>query len=148
MNKSTAVSQAKTILHKRILEFEKAIKNSQDSANQESKSSAGDKYETSRAMAQNDKAMFDVQLMAANTELSMLNSINFDQQFNQCRLGALIKTSIGEFLLAVSLGRIVIDGEQLMVISQESPIGKLLFGKNLGEKVSFNNKEIEILKIY
>ena len=132
----------------KISEQKKAANNAQESANQESKSSAGDKYETGRAMAQNDKAMVEIQLLSSQNDKAILSNINFDQKFDTVRLGCIVKTNIGTFVIAISVGKILVDDESLMVVSKESPIGKLILGRKVGEKTSFNSREITILEIY
>jgi hypothetical protein len=54
------------VVHQRIASAEEAIRMAQESANQEGKSSAGDKYETGRAMAQLEIEKASGQLAEAN----------------------------------------------------------------------------------
>ncbi len=133
---------------KRVDEIELAIKNVQEAANEESKSSAGDKYETGRAMAQNDRAILENQLLAAQNDLGVLTFINFDQNFDSARLGSIVETSIGVFFLSVSIGKVDFEKSLVMIISGSAPIGKLLLNKAEGDEFTFNKRKIKINKIY
>ncbi len=148
MDKKKAFLIVNEVLDLKISEQKKAANNAQESANQESKSSAGDKYETGRAMAQNDKALVEIQLLSSQNDKAILSNIKYDQEFDTVRLGCIAKTTIGTFLMAISIGKILVNDEYLMVISKESPIGKLILGRKVGEKISFNSNEITILEIY
>lgn len=148
MDKKKAFLIVNKALELKIAEQKKAANNAQESANQESKSSAGDKYETGRAMAQNDKAMVEIQLLSSQNDKAVLSNINYEQNFDSVRPGCIAKTTIGSFLIAISMGKILVDDESLMVVSKESPIGKLILGKKVGEKIDFNSNEITILEIY
>ena len=148
LEKEKIVEKAKEILEGKIAEIEKAIFNVQNAANEESKSSMGDKYETGRAMAQNDRAMLEVQKGEFLNDKSVLENINFNQVSKNIRPGSIVETSIGIFLLSISLGKIVLDGKSIMLISVKSPIGTLLLGKNKSDKLNLNGKLIEVLNFY
>ncbi|NBA85300.1 hypothetical protein GVN16_05980 [Emticicia sp. CRIBPO] len=134
-------------LDNRILASEKAVKAAQDSANGESKSSAGDKYETGRAMAQNDRDMYAMQLHQAKGERNMLEKIRFEEETKIIRPGALTETSMGWFMIAISIGVATIDQQKIMIISPQSPIGEVLMGKSEGDSFSFRDKTFKIISV-
>ena len=80
----------------------------QNAANEDTKSSAGDKFETSRAMAHNDLNLYSRQWHEANLDQNILNSINPENTFVLAGQGSLIKTSMGVFFLCISSGILVI----------------------------------------
>ncbi len=147
MNKKNLVSAVVDILENKIAEIEKAIENVQASVNEENKSSMGDKYEVGRVMAQNEREMLEVQLGEHKREMEILNTVNFFQKFDEVRLGALTETSMGKFLIGVSLGKITFEGESIMLISPNSPIGKELIGKTLNQSFDFKGKPVKILSV-
>ena len=147
MNKKNLVSAVVDILENKIAEIEKAIENIQASVNEETKSSMGDKYEVGRVMAQNEREMLEVQLGEHKREMEILNTVNFFQKFDEVRLGALTETSMGKFLIGVSLGKITFEGESIMLISPNSPIGKELIGKTLNQSFDFKGKPVKILSV-
>jgi transcription elongation GreA/GreB family factor len=148
LKKDLLVEKIKNWLENNLAEIQKAIDNAQDSANQESKSSAGDKYETGRAMAQNDKAMFEVQLASAKAQLNVFNQIDFESPRPNVGMGSWIETNLGVFFIAVSIGKISVDDQPIMVISKDSPIAKVLWNTSIGQKIHFNGREICINEIY
>jgi transcription elongation GreA/GreB family factor len=127
--------------------LQKAVDNAQNAANEESKSSAGDKYETGRAMAQNDRDLYARQLIEAQNDLHTVQQIKSDEIFQKAQLGALVTTNIGAFILCISSGILELDAKKYMSTSMDSPIGVLLKGKVQGDKVDFRGKTIEILKV-
>lgn len=123
------------------------MESAQLSANEETKSSAGDKYETGRAMAQNQRDMYARQYQQILAEKQVLDRI--DPLFVSVRVipGSYVATSNGDFFISVSIGPVKFENGQVMVVSPVSPIGRLLIGKQKNEKVIFQNKELLILGI-
>jgi transcription elongation GreA/GreB family factor len=146
--KSTILQYVKEYLDQRMQTSWDAMQAAQESANGESKSSAGDKYETSRAMGQIDRDMHARMYEQARQERALVERIDESIHFRKGALGAFLKTSMGDFFLSVSIGQVNIDGKNVMIISPQSPIGALLMGKEVGEKFSFRGKETTIESIY
>lgn len=145
--KKIIVEKVVDLLESKISELKQAIKNVQAAVNEETKSSMGDKYEVGRVMAQNEREMLEVQLGEHEREMDIMNNINYFQDFEEVRLGALVETNIGKFLMGVSLGKIKSDMGDIMLISPNSPIGMLFMGKKTGDLVIHNNKEVRILSL-
>ncbi|MBO0940038.1 3-oxoacyl-ACP synthase [Fibrella sp. HMF5335] len=128
-------------VQQRIQTATEAMTAAQESANAESKSSAGDKYETGRAMAQLERdrhaqLLADAQRM--RQELEHLDPLAPPGPV--VRPGSLVLTSAGNFYIAISAGRLLVDGQPYMAVSPASPIGALLRGKSVGEVVTFNKQ--------
>src|SRR5882757_8326661 len=81
---------ALAIIGLRIAAAKEAIEQAQQAANQEEKSSAGDKYETGRAMGHLQKDMHARQLAENAKELATLHSINVDTLYPAANAGAYI----------------------------------------------------------
>ena len=64
-------TEVSRLLTEKIRVAETAMQAAQASANEETKSSAGDKYETGRAMAQNDRDMYARQFLQLKQELQI-----------------------------------------------------------------------------
>ena len=116
-------------------------------ANNETKSSMGDKYETSREMVQQEINNLQVQLNENIKALNSLKLINTNQH-SVIGLGSLVETEKGFFYIAVSLGEIRFQEKKIFVISTESPLAKLLFGKKKGNEISLNNSKQTIQNIW
>jgi transcription elongation GreA/GreB family factor len=130
----------------RIENAQQALKNAQDSANTEEKSSAGDKYETGRAMAQIERDKAAQQLNEALKLKSVLDKITpgLSQSIG---LGSVIITNSGNFYLSISAGKMSVGGIDFIALSSVSPIGAMLFNKKVGEKIIFNKQSFEIKDI-
>ncbi|MCB0409860.1 MAG: hypothetical protein KDD29_06545 [Flavobacteriales bacterium] len=126
------------IIENRIKELSTLMQDTQESANSETKSTAGDKHETAKAMAQLETEKLSVQLAEAFKLKDMLQQINLNKKSETAGLGSLVKTNKGSFYTAVSLGKVTVEGLDCFVISAISPIGKLLLTKKEKESFSFN----------
>ncbi len=148
LKKENIIATAQNLLNSKLIELEKAIFNVQNAANEESKSSMGDKYETGRAMAQNDRAMLENQKNELLKDIITFENINFGQETEFVKNGSLVQTSIGYILVSVSLGKIVEGGINVMLISSASPLGAELLGKKAKVSITMNGRQIQILGIY
>lgn len=136
-----------SILTERIEQAEIAMQDAQDSANSETKSSAGDKYETGRAMAHLDKERHTRRHAAALDELTRLQRLNPDCVMTEIESGALVQTSVGWYYLTVGIGEIEFEDTVVQVISPESPIGAFLLELEVGDADDFRGREIEVLSV-
>ncbi len=127
----------------RISGIEQAVRLVQQSANEDTKSTAGDKYETARAMAQLEMEKLNEQLVEAKKQLQTLVSISPGKS-DVVRPGSLVTTNEGTFFIATSLGRIMVDGTPCFVISPQSPIGSRMMGLAAGASFTFNNKSYQL----
>lgn len=135
-------------VQQRIDTFQEAIDASRAAVNDETKSSAGDKYETGRAMAQLDQEKNMQQLVEAQSLKNALARIDPAQQSRSAAPGSLVITDKGNFYLAISAGKLELDGEVYYAVSLSSPIAKELLGKAENGQVQFNGMQYQIRKIY
>ncbi|MGN8067919.1 3-oxoacyl-ACP synthase [Mucilaginibacter sp. 22184] len=119
---------------------ELGIKEAQKASNEDTKSSAGDKYETGRAMMQQETDRNLTQLNEANKLMVALKRISANGTSIKAEIGSVITTNNGSFYLAISAGIISVDGKNYFAVSPASPIGVLLAGKAVGDSFSLNGK--------
>lgn len=112
----------------------------------ETKSSAGDKHETGRAMLQLEMEKAGQQLVVVSEMKKVLERIQFENQSNNVKLGSIIITNKASYYLAISTGKITIENTDFYAVSTSSPIGRELLGKKTGDSISFN--EAKILEIH
>jgi transcription elongation GreA/GreB family factor len=134
-------------VEQRIETSKQAMKDAQDSANAEEKSSAGDKYETGRAMAQIERDKAAQQLDEALKLRSILNQINPDVRNTKVALGSLVITESIFFYLAISVGKLNVDDLEVILISPTSPIGQVLLNSKVGAQFIFNKQVHHISEI-
>jgi CHASE3 domain sensor protein len=127
-------------VQKRIDTVMQAINATRQAANEETKSSAGDKYETGRAMMQQETDRNQAQLNEANKLMVALNHINAGTIFETAETGSLVATNNGKFYIAISAGTLTVSGETYFAISSASPIGLMLKGQKSGHEFSLNGK--------
>ncbi len=136
------------MIEQRIQTSRSAIENAQQSANSEEKSSAGDKYETSRAMSHLERDMHSRQLSQNLKELSTLETIPADLLYDKVSTGAFIRCETISFFIAAGLGKQIMDGETILFLSPHAPVAKLLDGKKAGAQFYFNGKDTLIADVF
>ena len=135
------------LVNERVKMAEDGLKQAQAAANNETKSSAGDKYETGRAMMHLEKEKLSIQLSEAIKMRKALLLINPSKTSEKAELGSIVKTSTANYFLAISAGALQVEEGGYFVISPVSPIGQLLIGKVEGDKIEFGGKQSEIMTI-
>lgn len=120
----------------------KSIASNKNDLFSETKSSAGDKHETGRAMIQLEMEKAGQQLAEVNLMQEVLNKITIENTSEVICLGSLVKTTKGTYFLAISVGKVVVEQQDYFVVSAQSPIGKQLLGKTVGAVIPFNQAKI------
>ena len=146
MNKSEILQIIQDKLSAKIENLERLIDETRAS-NNETKSSMGDKFETSREMVQQEINTLQIQLNENRNARNSLKQINTNLH-QTIGLGSLVETDKGLFYIAVSLGQIIFNEKKIFVISTESPLGKILFGMKKGEEISLNNMKQTIKAVW
>jgi len=131
----------------RIARIQKNISGIQESLISETKSSAGDKHETGRAMLQLEREKLGNQLAEAEKMKKLLSKVNIKNKYIIAGLGSLVYTTKSNYFIGISAGEFKNKENQAYCISPHTPIGKLLAGKKAGEIVVFNGQEIVINRV-
>ncbi|EAS19929.1 hypothetical protein BBFL7_02329 [Flavobacteria bacterium BBFL7] len=136
------------ILEDRMATITKNLDRLMDSKQNETKSSAGDKYETGMAMIQNEEDLFKRQLADTSKIMEHFKKIDAIKNCDVVEPGALIKLPAGWFYVSAGMGKVMIDGEAIFCISLQSPIGVALKHKKMNDIISFNDQKFTIQEIY
>lgn len=142
--KENLYNQCKEFVNNKLATIENTIKSNQEALASETKSSAGDKHETGRAMLQLEMEKAGQQLQVVSEMKTTLDRINIQESSEVCKLGSVIKTNNINYFIAISAGKLIVESEIFYAISSKSPIGKLLIGKKENEKIVFNEKQFII----
>jgi hypothetical protein len=134
------------ILDKQTI-LQDALAQATEASNQDSKSSAGDKHETGKAMMQLEQEKLGKQLQDLNSQIDLLYKIMDFKSPSSAQLGSLITTNHGVFYLTIGLGKIEINDATYFAISPQSPIGLQMMNKKVNEKFVMNQKEYLIDEI-
>ena len=124
------------------------IRDVNEAGNSESKSSAGDKHETAKAMAQLEQEKLGNQLKEAELQLLEFKKYDFAKTSSTITHGSLIETNKGYFFIASSIGKMEVEGKAVFVISGKSPLAVAFAGKLQKDKVSFNGVDYVIVAIF
>lgn len=146
-DKKQLLQECESYINNRQKTIETTIASLQNDLNSETKSSAGDKHETGRAMIQLEMEKAGKQLASIQQSKEILARIDGSKKSSIASLGSLIETNHGIYFLCISLGHLKVEGKTYLVISTSSPIGKLLLGKKTGESIVWNGREIKIHNI-
>ena len=125
-----------------------AIAMARQSANEEGKSSAGDKHETGRAMAQLEQEKAGKQLQDLEDLLAVIKRLDPSAKNTTVVMGSLAYTSNGIFYLSVAAGKISLSGIDYYAISPASPMGAALLGNKANAEVSLNGKTLSITAVF
>ncbi len=145
--KKELYKQCLNYVQKRMEAAQQAIEEAQKASNDDTKSSAGDKYETGRAMMQQETDRNAVQLNETNKLKVALNQLNYLVISDTAETGSLVITNNGNFFIAISAGVLMVNGETYFAISPDSPVGLRLKGQKTGYEFDLNNKHYQIKKI-
>lgn len=140
-------SQCNGILNSRLELIQNTIADIQKSLETETKSTAGDKHETGRAMLQIEREKAGQQLAELQKQFEISNKINPEQSQNSVALGSVVFTSKSNYFLGLSLGELSCENHTFYAISMATPMAKLLLSKAKGDSVVFRGETITITKV-
>ena len=145
--KEALFNQCQSFVNKRLQTVEAVLSSNQKALQSETKSSAGDKHETGRAMLQLEMEKAGQQLVGITQMKVVLSKIDVLKSSKNACLGSIIITDKVQYFLSLSAGQLWVADKSYFAISVSSPIGKLLLGKQEKDVISFNGKTIVINEI-
>lgn len=148
MNKKEIKALCVQKLEAQIQELKSVMMEVQNSSNQETKSTAGDKHDTARAQAQNEVERLGNQLLNLEHMLLDLSKITTDSS-EIVKPGSMVLTSCGRFYMSVSLGKMSFVDFDFFAISQQSPVGQMMMGKKVNGTFQLpNGQKCSITEIW
>ncbi len=140
--------------HALIAEVEKrnnnllaSLNDALDSTANETKSTAGDKHETGRAMAQLEQEKIGSQLTEIGKLKEVLFRINPEKSSIKIELGSLVETSTGIFFISIGIGAFTFEGKSVFCITPMAPVCQQLLGKQAGDTIEWQGKKIAITSV-
>ncbi len=128
--------------------IDQIIRSNRQALESETKSSAGDKHETGRAVLQLEMEKASQQFSIIDQMNETLKRISPDKVTKSIVLGSVVQTNGFNYFISVSLGKISFKNDDYYVVSARSPIGKELIGRKCDETLAFNGKTIHILDVF
>lgn len=145
--KEQLLKQLNDLLDERIGASLKAIESAKEARDNDTKSSAGDKYETGRAMMQMELDKHQAQLSKNRALKNELSKINPSVSRHEAAFGSLLVCNQGHYLLSVAMGKIRVGQTDVYCLSMLSPLGQALRGKKAGDELVFNDQLIQVKSI-
>ena len=144
--KGKVTLQALAELEKKIAEMKSELILLRESAEHDTKSSMGDKYETGREMIQQEEDKIIAQLKQYKHHQQILQKIDLKANYLSAGPGALVVTSRVNCYVSASIGEMKGD-PTVFFMSPEAPLAQALKGKKTGDVVPFNGSSFEILAV-
>lgn len=145
--KASLYKQCMEYVVQRIDTASLALNHAQQSANTEDRSSAGDKYETGRAMAHLERENALGQYNEATQLKAALEKVSLSNTSDRVCLGSIVFTQSINFYLAISAGKQIIHGVEFLTLTPASPLGTILMGLKKGDQFIFNKQTLAITEI-
>lgn len=146
-DKERVLKECKDYVNQRITTATQAMDQAQRAANEEGKNSAGDKYETGRAMMQIERDKAARQLDEALKLRDVLDRINPGIRHEKVSLGSLVITASRKIFVSIGIGKLMVNGEDFWVVGPASPLGSVLIGLKDNDAFTFNNSSDTIIRI-
>lgn len=145
--KQSLYNQCFQFIENRLITVQKTMAEIQESLLSETKSSAGDKHETGRAMLQLEREKAGNQLAEIVKTKMLLSKISTENTSQKIGLGSVIYTTKSNYYIAISAGELTLETDKFYAISANTPIGQLLIGKTVGEEVVFRDNKFNIIMV-
>ena len=131
----------------RLSNLQQSMNDIQKAMLSETKSSAGDKHETGRAMLQLEREQLGVQLAEIQKVKEALYKIDIKKSSQAVCLGSVVFTTQVNYFIAISAGEIILENNSFYAISPHTPIGQLLVSKKTGDEIVFREQMFKITKV-
>ncbi len=145
--KQELFSKCQAFVDAKLNTIKTTIAELQQALNSETKSTAGDKHETGRAMLQLEREKVGQQLAEVQKTNAVLAKIDIEKTGNIIGLGSVVYTNKANYFIAISVGEVKVDDTMFYAISPLSPIGQSLLGKTVGDVVVFREQQLRITTI-
>lgn len=145
--KSKIVNQYQTLLQDKIDIYQDLIDSLTEDAQNDAKSSAGDKHETTLSKLHIEQEKIANKLKEALEQQVILSKLDCEQISDNVVLGSLVKTNHLTVLVATALPKITVDNQTIFAISPQSPLGVQMMHKTIKSEFMVNNVAYKILEI-
>lgn len=145
--KEILYKQCQNFIEDRLKTVQNTVADIQESLQSETKSSAGDKHETGRAMLQLEREKAGQQLAEIQNINQILSKVDSSKTSTTIGLGSIVYTNKANYFIAISAGVIQFKNEVFYAISANTPIAKLLISKTIGNKIAFRANNFTITEV-
>lgn len=136
------------IIENKIQLFQNTLKELRESGSNETKSTAGDKYETALAMLHIEQENVSRQLNEILKQKGLFSQIDPTVSASKIANGSLIKTNKGYFFMSIALGKTIVDNIIVIALSPHSPLGQKLMKLKVNDDAEINGTRYTIENIF
>ena len=136
-----------SFLDEKIASLRNSLAELEEGSENDTKSSAGDKHETARAMMQIEQEKLGKQLNDFLEQKAIVEKIDASAVSTYITKGSLVHTNKGILFFATAIGKITVDEKNIMVLSPQSPLGLKLMGLKKHISTEFNGMQYTVLQI-
>ena len=137
LNKADVITALQTQLELKLAYQKDTLQAAIISRNSDTKSSAGDKFETSREMAQ---------IEITKIEAEILKTQQFIQHLTT-NIAQLVITDKSIFCITIAFGKLIVSGTEVFCISNSAPISKQLVNTEISANFEYRGVAYNILDI-
>ena len=148
MDKVVVHASTLLALSNKIASLQEILDDTYKSTVDDTKSSAGDKHETSIAMTQLEQEKLSTQMNEFLKQQRTLLAINPNTKHQKIMQGSLVECKQAWYYFSIGIGLITVENTAIFAINPDSPLGRLLIKKKAGESVTFNGMVTEIIAVY
>lgn len=143
--KSKLFEKIKTRIQEKTIQVKNDLQDLFESKKTQEKSSAGDKYETSRELISREEEMLGARLKELERQQNQIEMlIQHKHEDDFIKKGSLICLSGKWIFCGIAIGEFTISEITVMTISEQSPLYLLLKHKKSGEQIVLNGKSMNI----
>ncbi|MBC8109897.1 MAG: hypothetical protein H7Y04_02435 [Verrucomicrobia bacterium] len=103
-------------------------------------------FDAYREQLQQRKDMYTTQILQAQNDLDYLKAIMLDKK-EYIEEGAIVKTNLQNFFIAISAGKVEAEGKSYFAISVSAPIYQVMSGLKAGDEFHFRDRDYKILEV-
>lgn len=147
ISKKDLLEFARTLIQEKIKRVELILAELDEGIMGESKSSAGDKHETGRAMLhleQEKNRNIMAGLLGQNNLISQLEKLKEKELVTP---GSVVDTGELVFFIGLGLGRFKVKNREVVFISDQAPLAQKIMGKRKNDVFEFMNKTYSITSL-
>ena len=145
--KQKILSHYQILLQDKIDIYQDLILSLTEDAQNDAKSSAGDKHETTLSKLHIEQEKIANKLKEAIEQQAILSKLDITQVSNNVVLGSLVITNHLTVFICTALPKITVDNQTTFAISPQSPLGMQLMHKTVKAEFLVNKVNYKILEI-
>ena len=137
LNKSDVLDELIKQLSEKLFNLKGSLLSLIESRNSDTKSSAGDKFETSREMAQIEISKIEKEIVKTQQLITDLTS----------KASQFIITDKGAFLISIPFGKLMVNSSEVFCISNSAPITNQLVNTEISASFKYRGVAYNVLDI-